>query len=109
MDIYSFLPNKIVSTMKWENNDISFLENLDILKNQKHQKWFLPKTAGSQMDKQNGALSSFLLSMYHIPFLSDPTKKLICLYAKDGRYLSLLSRSEIQMPCFPTMCSPNSW
>lgn len=64
--------------MKWENNGIPSLENLEFLNNLKHQKWFLPKAAWSQMDKQDGDLSSFLLSVPHIPFLSDTTKQLTC-------------------------------
>ena len=78
VDIYSFLPDKIGSTMKCGNNEAPSLENLEFLNNLKHQKWFLTKVAWSQMDKQDGDLSSFLLSMYHIPFPSDTTKQLTC-------------------------------
>lgn len=43
-----------------------------------HQAWFSSKAAWIQIDEHDGDLSLLLLSIYHMPFLSDITKEFIC-------------------------------
>lgn len=100
-DFHSFLPDKTVSAVKWENNEISScsLEIWEIwtVSNTRHGS-HLKLPGFKQMSKMETWVFSSCQFTTFLFFLTSQRS----LYAKDGSHLScyLHPRSETQGPCF---------